>query len=314
MSASEKKNILRKILGKSISKGSEELFYCPSCKHHKPKLSINIEKNVFKCWVCDYSSNNIRRLVRRFGNFLELSRWDEFTQEVDISVSLYEKLFPKKGEQNYAEETVEMPKEFISLANKQIPMTALSAKKFLRDRGITQQDIVRWKIGFCNDGPYAGRVVVPSFGLSGKLNYFVARSYESHFNKYKNPPASKDIVFNNLYVDWDNDLCLVEGVFDAIVAGNAVPLLGSTLSERSALFKEILKNDTPVFLALDSDAEKKAIKLVKSLLKYGLEVYKIDIKPYKDVGSMTKQDFSLRKNAAVVMNHDNLIHYQLENL
>ena len=35
-------------------------------------------------------------------------------------------------------------------------------------------------------------------------------------------------MFNELFIDWNSDLVLVEGVFDALVAGNAVPILGST--------------------------------------------------------------------------------------
>ena len=44
----------------------------------------------------------------------------------------------------------------------------------------------------------------------------------------------------NLYLDWDKDITIVEGVFDAIVAGNAIPLLGSTLRENSYIFQKIV--------------------------------------------------------------------------
>ena len=118
---------------------------------------------------------------------------------------------------------------------------------------------------------------------------------ESDWMKYKNPPASKDIIFNELYVDWDNDLVLVEGVFDAIVAGNAVPILGSTLRENSKLFKKIVESDTPVYLALDEDVRDKELKIMKKLLTFGLEVYKIDTSGFDDVGSMTKNIFQEEK-------------------
>ena len=56
--------------------------------------------------------------------------------------------------------------------------------------------------------------------------------------KYLNPPADRDIIFNELYIDWDSDIILVEGAFDAIKAGpNSIPLLGSTLREESSLFQ-----------------------------------------------------------------------------
>ena len=96
-----------------------------------------------------------------------------------------------------------------------------------------------------------------------------------------NPQAAKSkIVFNELYIDWDEDLVLTEGVFDAIVAGkNSVPILGSSLKEQSRLFKKIIENDTPVYVALDPDAEEKASSLVQNLIKYGAEVYKIQVSP-----------------------------------
>ena len=76
----------------------------------------------------------------------------------------------------------------------------------------------------------ATEIVIPSFDDDGDVNYFAARSYNGDSYKYKNPRASKNIVFNELFVNWNADLTIVEGAFDAIVAGNAVPILGSTLA------------------------------------------------------------------------------------
>mgnify|MGYP005631781647 CR=1 FL=1 len=42
-------------------------------------------------------------------------------------------------------------------------------------------------------------------------HYFVARTYNGDAYKYKNPNASKDIIFNELFIDWNTDLVLVEG-------------------------------------------------------------------------------------------------------
>ena len=107
---------------------------------------------------------------------------------------------------------------------------------------------------------------------------------------------------------------MTEGVFDAIVAGNAIPLLGSTLPETSRLFQEIAKHDTPIYIALDPDAEKKAKELIKQMLKYGIEIYKIDVSGFQDVGSMTKQEFLERKNSALPITSDTLFKYQLQGM
>jgi hypothetical protein len=130
--------------------------------------------------------------------------------------------------------------------------------------------------------------------MDGDCNYFIARSYVGHSYRYLNPPADRDLVFNELMVDWDEPIILVEGVFDAIAAGqNAIPILGSTLREDSRLFQAIAIHDTPVYMALDGDAEKKTEWIIKSMLRYDLEVHKVPIDD-EDVGEMGKQEFKER--------------------
>ena len=104
---------------------------------------------------------------------------------------------------------------------------------------------------------------MPSFDDEGDISYFVARSYNGDSYKYKNPRVSKNITFNELYVDWNSDLIIVEGIFDALVAGNAVPILGSTLRADSKLIREIVRHDTPIYIALDPDARDKENKIIK---------------------------------------------------
>lgn len=299
----EKLSILKDILGYCYKSGDEYLFYCKKCNHEKRKLSVNIEKNVFKCWICEYKGTNLFRLVKRYGSFLQRQKWQEFSNTIDTSISLEELLFEEKKE--IEEETIlSLPKEFISLANKQIPLSGKEANKYLANRGVSKKDILKWKIGYCSKGEYGGRVIIPSFNEDGKVNYFIARSYGKAWPPYKNPNVSKDIIFNHLYIDFKNDLVLVEGAFDAINAENAVPILGSSLREDSKLFQEIIKWDTTVYVALDPDAEKKSMKLIKNLMLYGIEVYKIDVSGFKDVGEMSKEQFEQRKNNAKLMTNE----------
>jgi DNA primase len=304
MNKIEAKKILNDSLGSYIDKGSELLFTCPSCNHHKRKFSVNLDKNVFKCWICDYYGRNLRRIVRRFGSFTQLQRWDAITDRTDITK--FSELFLEEdcGE---GEEKLELPPEFVSLANKDLPLSAKRPLRYLQERGITKQDILRWKIGFCYDGEYGGRIVIPSFGMSGHPNYFIARSYVQHRMKYKNPYSSKNIIFNELFTNWNNDLTIVEGVFDAINAGNAVPILGSTLREDSNLLRKIVRNDTPVYIALDPDAANKERKIISMLLRYDVEIYKVDVKGYEDVGSMSKEEFEKRKANAAYIDRDNYL-------
>jgi len=43
------------------------------------------------------------------------------------------------------------------------------------------------------------------------------------------------------------------------------------------------------------------MKLIKKLLTFDVELYKIDISPYSDVGEMSKQEYGERKAAATLM-------------
>lgn len=309
----KKLTILKDILGNYRRSGScEFLFYCPKCNHHKKKLSVRLDKG-FHCWVCGYASPSIYRLVRKYGSFLQRKEWEDIDGILDHSVkSLYDELF---GEEEKEEEQItSLPKEFVSLVNKKQPFSAMFANNYLKKRGITKQDILKWKIGYCYTGEYKERIIIPSFNKNGDVNFFVGRAFGEDWMKYKIPELSKDIVFNELYVDWKNDLVIVEGVFDAIKAGNSVPLLGSTLNEESKLFQEIIKHDTPIYVALDADAEKKALRLIRELITYGVEIYKVDVSGYNDVGEMSHEEFKDRKNKALPMSQATLLEYEVRNI
>ena len=115
----KKLKIIKNILGSYHSSNDELLFYCPYCKHEKRKMSINIAKNVFKCWVCDTTGRDLRRIVRRFGSFKQLRSWDEITSRVDIGQ--FENLFYESDAEEPKEQVIKLPEEFKSLANGSTP-------------------------------------------------------------------------------------------------------------------------------------------------------------------------------------------------
>ena len=299
----DKLRILEEVLGNNYRSSDEHLFFCPFCKHHKRKMSINISKNTYKCWICDSRGKNIYTLVRKFGNHFQKQKWQSFEENVDISD--FDNIFEEKEEETI--QRISLPKEFISLANKNLSLTANAPLNYLRKRGVNSADILKWKIGYCEDGEYRNRIIIPSFNRGGNCNYFVARAWTKDWLKYKNPPASKNIVFNELVINWDEPVVLVEGIFDAIIADNSIPLLGSTLNAHSRLFKAILTRSKRVYVALDQDAEKKALNIISALISHGIEIYKIDTSAYEDVGEMTKEEFKEKKEAAIAFDSNTLL-------
>jgi len=301
----EKIKIINNILGSSRKVKNEHLYSCPYCNHHKKKMSVNFAKNYWKCWVCDQRGKNIYRIVRKFGTYDQRQKWLLLDGRLDLSE--FDKFFAELNDEEI-KQTVSLPEEFVSLCNKNLPMSSKKALDYLRSRGLTKQDILNWKIGYCTGGRYGGRIIIPSYNWSGNANYYIARSFGSHQRRYLNPPVGRDIVFNELYVDWDEDVVLVEGVFDAIVAGpNSIPILGSTLRENSRLFQQIVLNDTPVYLALDNDAEKKRNWIIKSFLRYDIELYIIDSSGCDDIGSMSREEFQQRKQMAIPADLDEIM-------
>jgi len=299
----EKLSIITGFLGKSYKSNNEHLFQCPFCKHHKRKFSVNIQRGVYKCWICDQKGRNLYRLVRKFGSQKDREAWKAFSGE-KTDLNDFESLFEEAEEDSF-EQIVEMPPNFHTLTGNvhfRVPL------QYLEKRGISRKDILKWKIGFCSDGPFKGRIIIPSFNENGDLNYFIARTFTDEYRRYKNPPVSRDIVFNELYVDFDKEVMIVEGAFDAVKADNAVPILGSTIRETSRLFKKIVQNNTPVLLALDPDAKYKANNIKRLFFKYGIEVRELQYDDERDVGDMSKEEVEkLSQDAPVIREEDSLI-------
>ena len=303
---SEKLKLLKKALGHCWTNEEEHQFHCPKCNHHKLKLSVNIDKGVFKCWICDYSGTKISPLIRRFAPSY-YADWRLLEGEIDLDK--YDTIFADEVE--VPPQIIDLPENFQTLTGKK---TRLKQKplNYLYSRGFTDTDILNWKIGFCNFGEYQDRVIVPSFDSQGNVSFFIARSYTDDWMKYRNPKVSKDIIFNDLNVDWDNDVILVEGVFDAMKCKNAIPLLGSTLRENSLLFQKICEKKPNVYLALDEDAKGKEFGIAKKLREYGIRTMSIKITPYSDIGEMPVAVVEERKQNADIVSDLDYLHYKLD--
>ena len=269
-------------------------------------MSVNVDKNAFKCWVCGFSGAKISHLISKYAPEY-YGEWSNIAEEVDLSK--YEFIFDEPQES--PDQVINLPFEFKTLTG---PKSGDKAKalKYLYSRDITDLEILRWKIGFCDFGEYEGRVIIPSFNTKGQLNYFVARSYTDDWMKYKNPRASKDLVFNDLNIDWDDDIVIVEGVFDAIRHKNCIPILGSSLREYHKLFQKICRRKREVFLALDEDAKTKEFYIAKKLREYGISCRSIEVNPYSDLAEMPRDEFLERKQNADFITDFDYLEYKLD--
>jgi len=263
---------IENILGKSQKRARDNYaFHCPFCNHRKPKLEINMVtneegKNFWECWVCKSRGQSIYSLVKQ----LKLPKSE--AQEVLKYV--------KKGiKYEYKnDDVVELPKEFQSLVTaSNTSIIANKIRKYLNERGLSHNDFIKYNIGYTTTGDYGGRIIIPSYSESNRLNYFVGRTYERAYFKYKNPEASKDIVFFENLINWDKPIILCEGAFDAMsIRRNAVPILGKSLSP--ALWKRLLTGRvTDIYIALDTDAQVQALEIAEKLIAAGFRVFLIEL-------------------------------------
>ena len=252
-------------------KNGEHAFHCPFCNHHKKKLQVNTETQKWHCWVCNQGGHKIGILLRK------LNAPKQIISEVLKILGDYRGV--SKDIDEKTEYNVSLPIEFKPLWKKSEDPIYKNAIHYLKGRGIGGTDILRYSMGYCTSNGYSNRIIIPSYDGDGKLNYFMARDmFPNSKFKYKNPPMSKDTVGFELFINWKEPIVLCEGIFDAItIRNNAIPLLGKFLS-KTLLKKLAEKQPKEVYVALDNDAKKDAIKLVKFLMDSGIKTYLLEMK------------------------------------
>jgi len=265
-------NLVNSVLGvgKRTSKGNQA-YHCPFCNHHKPKLEINFTENKeginpWNCWVCNTKGKKLYYLFKKLKaspeKFQELGKLTKTNIKVDDII---------------VEEKIELPKEFKSIINNN-DIIAKKAYKYLKERNVTNEDIIKYNIGYCAFGKYKNMVIIPSYDENGELNYFISRSFEKDaFIKYRNPDCSRDIIAFELFINWSSPLILCEGAFDALaIKRNAIPLLGKNLQK--TLLKKIITSEVEkIYIALDTDAMRQALQHCEYLMNQGKKVYLVEL-------------------------------------
>jgi len=266
-------DILKRFLGEPADHNEHSgqmAFDCPACAEDKGleygkgdgkfKLSVNYKKNIFRCWVCGFENNmhgKVPKLIKRYGNKSILKdyllvRPDDNGQETRVEGPAVH---------------VPLPEGFISLSKANDNYYKYTkVMSYLKGRGITDEIIKKYNIGYCLKGKYRDRVIIPSHDEFGDVNYFVARAWDKWVKpKYFNPEANKsELIFNEHFINWDATVYLVEGATDHIVVPNSIPLLGKILHDR---LRRILLSSAraDIVLLLDEDAYDNALNIYREL-------------------------------------------------
>lgn len=254
--------ILEEILGEPEKVYDTKLQYgynCPQCGigQKKGNLEVSLEKHLFHCWSC----GDVNNMHGPLGKLIDI--YGSKKQKKVYNLLQPEEFKPKEKRKD----RLRLPEGFTLFKDSSlIYPVRRQAYNYLKQRGITDEMIEKYGMGFCDRGKFTGRVIIPSYDSEGELTYFIARSWNPHTKaKYMNPEVEKDIIiFNESLIDWEKDIYLCEGVFDALFLPNSIAMLGKHMSDLllNTLYEKANGN---IIICLDADAWQDAVKLYHNL-------------------------------------------------
>jgi|TARA_B100000035_G_scaffold60634_1_gene48862 DNA primase len=297
-------NLLNRVLksqGQELSKENEYMWWSPFVNHHKPKLQVNIKNGKWHCWVSGQGGHNLFQLFKKVK-----ATKKQYQELNELSDNFSFEYVPTKQENK----EVKLPDEYKPMWTKSNSPTYKHALKYLKSRGVSEDDMIKYSIGYCEDGLYSNRIIIPSYDDEGKLNFFIGRDIFDSKLKYRNSPTPKDIIGFELFVNWEEPILLVEGALDAITSKvNSIPLFGKTIMNN--LKRKILeKKVKTLYVALDNDAVKDSMKIVEELMNEGIKVHMIKLTE-KDPNDIGYEKFTDIKNSTNETSFRELVKYKL---
>lgn len=272
---SELSGLFRRIFSEVKNEDNAQIqVNCPRCRERdgldeddgKFNLEINFDRRAFRCWKCDdpkFSGYNLEYLIREYGSKDDLQEYKQIREDYfDLSFD------EDRPEIEVPEVRVELPDEFIPFTSMDLdnPDHLHAYNYLVMERKISRETIFKYRLGFCIEGRFKNRIVIPSYDKNGKLNYFVARTWiKGHRPTYMNPKIEKGkFIYNEGRINWDAPVYLVEGGFEELsFPVNTIPLLGKVIGEK--LFYELKDKKPEIIVILDPDAVKDAIRLYEQL-------------------------------------------------
>lgn len=290
--------------------GQEYRVCCPACDDDKYKLYVNIDKGLFNCFKCEFSSKN-----NDLYDFV--SKVEGVPKAVVIArlFDLYKEVTPEKIEED--DLFKELPEEYTDLEElkylaglpeKIFPLTvkegsATKYYEYLFERGLTDTEIRVMDTYYCpistkvGKSDLQGRVLWPIYGKNKQLVSWIARTIKSPYprpDKYVNAPKSdlSKILWPYLPPN-TQDVVIVEGLLDCVATRRAGVYTYATFGKSISRHQVRLLKDWGVeniTILYDEDA-KSAIKSTASKLSTVFSsVNVVDYRPLegKDPGDLLK--------------------------
>ena len=210
--------------------GGEIRGTCPFCgSDSRAPFAVNADSGAWCCFACDERGGPVE-LVMRLADL----PWGD-AKDLLASGDWYERGYVLLDDPAPRPD-IELPNEFYPLAS-DTSSSAEPYRLYAHRRGIPDELLHRYAIGYCATGRYARRLVVPVF-QSEMLVSFVARSIDEHARlKVLTADGAQQgaCLFNVDGVRGLKRVVVVEGVFDALVIPEiAVATFGKRMSDAQA--------------------------------------------------------------------------------
>lgn len=239
---------------------------CPYCNREN-KMGVNLSLYRCNCFRCN-SHPNPAQMVMDIEN---LETYGELIKYLN-SGNFDELEFKEEKVELQSKQPVYLPEGFRNI-NFGTSQLALGMQRYIRKRGFQIDRLSRLGIGYCNQGPLFGYLIIP-FYYNGELRYYNARNVMGTGPRYNNP--NKDItglgkeflIFNFDAMQMYRSIFLCEGAINALTMGErCIATMGKAVSAYQ--INEIIKSPVEhIIILLDPDAKHYAINLALKLVAY----------------------------------------------
>ena len=311
-------------IGGDFVSDSEFLMECPCC--HKPKLSVNLDRRQWRCFVCERYSPDVagkKRATFGAGNVLSLvellgglSKYDAIQFVLDhsksVHVGIHELELVQAQDSRRRRNDRPITEKFPKIDFPEDCAPILEALPYMQKRGITLQQARLYSLLHCHSGFYANRIIFPVWDGDHAV-YWQARAMwekDQHdpatgpYKKTLNPKRREgqagagDVLFNLQNAKQYPRVAICEGPIDVIHAGpSAVATFGKTISPQQ-IARLIQAKVKFVDLMWDSDATEEMHRAAATLR--GLFDVRVITLPHGDPGDFSTEEIDSFREAVSV--------------
>ena len=266
---------------------------CPVCNESRRRFYVNLVTHKCYCHNCNFSASFIGFImeIEKVSYEKALERYKDIKGSSyipeDVLLELHKNLFIGDVSHSIKMRPIPLPEEYIPLNfSSSNPVMKSAIKYLMKKRKISIRQMKEHKFGVCLSGEYKNRIIIPVNEFD-ETRFFVGRAIGSKAKLKEKSPSNESYQISKSQVIFNidrasaifNSCVISEGIFDALSFNDVgVSLLGKRMSDEQLAilldYKEYLTKG--IYIALDWDARKDALKLAKQLYEY-FPVYLINL-------------------------------------